>query len=264
MRWPIIFSLAATLQASDPIDVKVASDAREYCHIVEFPQGWSTPRLDERGLLLTYGASNDYEFRVVGLLGTRFLVAGVVEPERTGMSTTKTRYTSNKYDVDLSNPKAVARPASDALWESGTTITLSQKSVVGQFVQLTPDSRVEYHGFQFEKSGHFWVWPEYLATRLSPDQAWLVLQSITGPVEPIGTERLRDIFRFYQGKVFFDIFNADTGKKILTIAGHYHCNDPAHLLGKTAWLAERYFIAPLGEHNEHCLVCEFGKKERGK
>ena len=259
----------ATLQASGPIDVKVTSDTREYCHFVEFPQGWSTPRLDERGLLLTYDNSKDYEFRVAGLLSTRFLVAGVVERRRTEMQTIETRYTTNKYEVDLSNPKATARPASDAAWESGTTITSSRKSVVNSTAVLTPDHRVDYRGLQFEKTGHFWVTPDYSATRLSPDQAWLVLQSITGPTDgsgPAWNFTLRSLLP-YHGKVFWDVFNADTGKKALTVHGSYSMGSPDSYLGQTAWLTERYFIVPLGEHNERCLVCEFGsrpQKERGK
>ena len=63
----------------------------------------------------------------------------------------------------------------------------------------------------------------------------------------------------YKGKVFFDIFNADTGKKLLTIQGRYESSDTHGVLSKTAWVTERYFIVPMGEHLERCLVCEFGR-----
>ncbi len=267
-RAAISLSFAATLWAGGPIDVKVVSSTREHCHIIEFLQGWTTPRLDERGLLLTYNASKDYEFRTIGLLGTRFLVAGVVEPKHMIMDKVEARYTTNKYEIDLSNPKAIAQPASTDTWDSGTTIALSRKSVVSQFAQLTPDYRVDYRGFQFEKSGRDWVYPDYVATRLSPDEVWLVLQSRTGPVDstsgPEWNYTLHDIFRFYRGKIFFDIFNADTGKKVLTISGNYDSSGPDTFLGKTAWLTERYFIVPMGEHNERCLVCEFGSRSQNE
>jgi hypothetical protein len=79
-----------------------------------------------------------------------------------------------------------------------------------------------------------------------------------------GISRSRFVYLY---DVFFDVFNAATGEKVLTIQGAYSGpgDDPEACLGKTAWLAERYFIVPLGPHRERCLVCEFGgrKHEQG-
>jgi hypothetical protein len=58
---------------------------------------------------------------------------------------------------------------------------------------------------------------------------------------------------------YFDVFSADTGKKITTIEGTYEYGSPDDQMRQTAWVTERYFIIPLGEHRERCLVCEFGR-----
>ncbi len=115
--------------------------------------------------------------------------------------------------------------------------------------------RAEFNGFQFIKSGEVWVQPSGDATRLSPDQAWLVLQSRARKGERGPT------------RMFLDVFNADTGGKVLKFEGTYsntigssvYSIDPDDYLAQTAWLTERYFIVPLGEHKERCLVCEFGR-----
>jgi hypothetical protein len=53
-----------------------------------------------------------------------------------------------------------------------------------------------------------------------------------------------------------------TGEKVLTFAGIYsgYSYDPDGCLARSAWLTERYFIVPLGDRKESCLVCEFGEK----
>jgi hypothetical protein len=58
-----------------------------------------------------------------------------------------------------------------------------------------------------------------------------------------------------------DVFDAGTGNRLVTIEGDHSGfagPDSTGALGTTAWLTERYFIVPLGEHRERCLVCEFG------
>jgi hypothetical protein len=53
------------------------------------------------------------------------------------------------------------------------------------------------------------------------------------------------------------VFNAVSGKKLLTFDGKYSGNSPEDLLKTTGWLTARYFIIPLGTHRERCLVCDF-------
>jgi hypothetical protein len=161
--------LSATMRAGSPIEVKVTATMREYCHIVQFPQGWTSPRYNERG---TYYGDNitDYEFRVTGVLGTRFLVAGRVD---FGSESQDWRlYTTNKYELDLADPKAPVRAASNEAWKSATIITLVRKPPF--VVAGGREKPIEFHGFVFTKSGQRWAGPDSL---LSPDQAWLVVQS---------------------------------------------------------------------------------------
>jgi hypothetical protein len=241
--------------AASAIEVKVAPPMREYCHIMQFPHPWAVLQFDEHGKFLG-NFMRDYEFRIPGELRTRFLMAGVVDA---GFEEQR-RYTTNKYEVDLSDPKASVRPASDEAWKSATVITLSRKPPL--VVAGRREKPIEFHGFVFTQSGGLWALDNSL---LSPDQSWLVLQSWTGRA---GTGGGYDIsldwgfFFGYKGKVFFDIFNADTGRKLMTIRGRYESPDPDTVLSETAWVTERYFIVPMGEHQERCLVCDFGRSGR--
>ena len=86
--------------------------------------------------------------------------------------------------------------------------------------------------------------------RLSPNQAWLVLQSET--VKAPGGQ---------QSRIFFDVFNTASGAKVLTIEGAYTGYGPdtsEAVLSTTGWLTDRYFIVPLGVRIDRLLVCEFG------
>src|ERR1700682_4401463 len=79
------------LWASGPVYVAVTPAIQEYCHLIRFPETWRIPEVNEGGQALFYDYSDQYQFRVVGLLGTKFLVAGRV------MLTDRRYYTFNKY-----------------------------------------------------------------------------------------------------------------------------------------------------------------------
>jgi hypothetical protein len=61
-----------------------------------------------------------------------------------------------------------------------------------------------------------------------------------------------------KGKLFMDVYDVDGGRKLVTIVGTYLNINP-QALEQALWVTERYFILPLGEHRERCLVCEFGR-----
>jgi hypothetical protein len=65
----------------DDFEVSLTPAARKYCHEVRFPQGWSTQHFDAKAPQhLFFGSPNsDYEFRVSGVLSTKFLVAAFTE-----------------------------------------------------------------------------------------------------------------------------------------------------------------------------------------
>ena len=157
-----------------PVDVRITPAIREYCHVIRFPQGWIAPLpLRQGSFPPSYGYDSLYEFRVPGVLETTFLVAGVVLPSK--------QYTLNKYKVDLSDPKSLARPITDAEWEDGTPLPDLRMSDLKRFanVHLTGNQPLTFQGFQLAKSGD--IWPGRYAS-LSPDQAWFVLLSSSGEV----------------------------------------------------------------------------------
>lgn len=87
----------------------------------------------------------------------------------------------------------------------------------------------------------------------------IVVLSSTGEVAK------RDEFTIFAGrdlgKLFFDIYNADTGKKLVTVTARCRDVEPGHPINQSIWV-EHYFIVPLGEHREWCLVCDFSRLAR--
>jgi hypothetical protein len=147
-------SLTTVTWGQGRVDVKVTPAMREYCHIIRFPQGWKLPMFVpglsyNQPIFYRNDSSSDYEFRISGLLGTTFLVAGTGELGNR-------YYTLNKYEVDLSDPKFAAHAASDDAWEKGTTIPMSRKEVMAGLIQLGNGIPFTFRGRLFEKSGKNW------------------------------------------------------------------------------------------------------------
>jgi hypothetical protein len=245
----------AVVAAGAGVEVKMTPTMRPYCHIIRFPQGWIYPMFATgspgRPYSYNYGPMADYEFRAGGSVGTTFLISGV------NILGEDRFYTKNQYMIVLSDPKAVPQQASDEAWDAAKTISLSRKDLMAGSPLSRDDAPFNFRGRVFERSGGHW---SLYSSRLSPNQTLLVLQSITSIENYVGevgspfggTGR-------YKGKLFWDVFNADAGTKVLTIMGTYLDTSPDGALYKTAWLTDRYLIIALGEHRERCLVCEFGR-----
>jgi hypothetical protein len=236
----------------DDFEVSLTPASRAYCHEVRFPQGWSTQHFDDRAPQhLFFGSTHsDYEFRVEGVLSTKFLVAGYSEFVGTNY------YTNNRYDLDLADATVPVTAVGRKTWDAAAVVPLIRKSAFPPIGTVPNDKRLDFHGFQFNRTGDIWGQPSDYATRLSPDQAWLVLQSTSRGTSP------------GSAKVFLDFFNADTEQKLFTIDGLFSSirgGEPeGSVLSKTGWVTERYFIVPLGKTIDRCLVCDFGGRNREK
>ena len=185
-----------------------------------------------------------------GLLRTKFLVRCV---------SLTYYYSTNLYKVDLSDSKAVAQPATEEEWDSATPIAVSRDtSTSGARIVGRRSKYAESQGLQFVRTGDSWG-----STQLSPDRTLLIVESWSGRLSPAGSDVPGD-FSFHfgrtRGKLFFDVYNTDTGKKLITITTSFFTIYPEEIFAHTGWVTQRYFVVPLSERRERCLVCEFGKK----
>ena len=257
----VVSAIAATSWAGDGVDVEISPVIQKYCHVVRFPYGWSiVPFIGNHDVLNTvtpieYTYWSDYEFRVPGVLGTRFLIRGVDK------SSNRNYYTNNVYELDLSDATSIPKPARENEWRSGTVVPDNRSADFSRnFAQITlrlvNGAPLSFRGFQFAKTGKIW---EGEVARVSPDQSWIVLLSSSGKIAK------RDDFIGFEGRdkgdLFLDIYNLETGKKLFTVAGTYVDINPS-ALDKALWVTERYLILPLGAQRERCLVCDFGPADR--
>ncbi len=205
-------SMLGVAKASDAVQLDLNAAAKEYCHILRFPLGWQMPpylAYKAGGYFVpgNFGLDYDYEFRVPGLQGTRFLVRGV---ERIGDK----YYTTNMYEADFADPPGVARPATEEQWNSGTPVpfpnSLTWSDVLGYLNSI---------GFDYMKKNKSGDKGPTLV--LSPARDVVVLQSFTGTLGRCGGSDIPgDLggfcidFRGPHGKLFFDVYNTDTGKKL--------------------------------------------------
>jgi hypothetical protein len=264
---PLVFLACAALipiagLAGDVVQMQFNPSVREYCHIVRFPSGWQMPKvvLEKNGrpilpyFPLRFGFADYFEFRVSGLLNTRFLVRGVE-------LVVDKYYTSNLYEVDLSDPQGVAQPAREEEWNSATDIPMIRLAFEHEIKLPTRYPKyIEFHGLQFMSSGDHWE-----STIVSPDRGVLVMQSWTGKLAPGGSDIPGDFatglsFGRNHGKLYFDIYNAETAKKLITMTAKFVTILPEEAFGRTGWITERYFLIPLDERRTRCLICEFGRK----
>jgi hypothetical protein len=238
---------------------------REYCHIVSFDRGWDGIPSVGSYSFRRYDYRDNYEFRVLGLLSTTFLVRGrSIEASGRGHAILKPTdgYTRRIYEIDLEDPKARAHEVPEATWLSAARIPFVQVSVVND--RMHASGEAEFSGIRLSKTGTYLMLSED-ASRLSPDRAWLVLQSWRGKVNSesslggqLGAAGVG------KGQLFFDVFHVDTGKKVVTIEGRFQHDEPELAVITTGWVTERFFIVPLGEHRDRCLVCDFGGRNTEK
>jgi hypothetical protein len=245
------------------VEIKMTPATQRYCHVIRFPHGWEFkgPEKPEDGPMY-FDDAGDYEFRSEGPSGNKFLIGGFVvigAPDdhpsskvfEHGVGITIHNpgvHTTNWYSVDFSNSNPLVRSASREAWENAAVVPLTRQSTFSKFTELKQD-RAEFNGLHLAKSGAHWFSPPELVSRLSRDSGWLALQSWTGDSSSPETT------------VFVDVFNRARGERVLTIEGIYRGQDyPQAYFGKSAWLTERYFIVPLGNHKERLLVCDFAER----
>ena len=240
----VLQSRAQGIWIESYIDLKLDGTAKEFCHVVQFSRGWQPQHFDVAPAYpkIDYAIS-DYEFRVKGLLGTWFLVGAFTPNINICVNSV------NHYRVNLSDSTAPVRPANANDWNNGTAVPMYRKSPL-TYVGVHTE-KITFNDYDFKKSGSdAWTRPD-TASRLSPDSAWLVLQSSTFRKQPF-----TEIY-----DVFFDVFSTTTGKKLFTIQGSFSgVENPYSALERAAWLTERYFIIPLGKRRERCVVCEFAPR----
>ncbi len=242
----------------DLVQVKWNSDVREYCHVVRFPQGWKQPS----SVRTKYGnevvpprfelAVSDYEFRIPGILGTRFLVRSVED------YSFEKFYTLNLYAVYLFDPTSVPQSADDKEWESATVVSLRYKGpadVITKYVQSL-DLHVALGG---NHSAGFTI-SSYRSTVVF--QSWRGTLGHDSSSDAPGDVSAIFTFRPSHGRLFFDVYAADTRKKLITIAATFANVYPGVIFDKSGWVTERYFFVPLDDRREKCLVCDFGRKQQ--
>ena len=229
------------------LEIDLTPAVEEYCHIVKFPEAWVMPPAPDNAENDVFDSIfSEYEFRIEGLQGTEFLIGGFTElfPPRL--------YTSNQFRLDLSNPAEPVRRATREAWNAGTVVRTSRRSVLIPG-PVPPNNRIDFNGFQFKPSGEFLAQLYDAATMISPDQAWLVLQSRARKGDDDGPTN-----------VHFDLFDADMGRELVTIEGTFSTlgGDVDGALSKSGWVTERYFIVPLGRLLEKFMVCDFGERAK--
>lgn len=259
VTWAALLT-AETGLARDWVKVNFDSIVREHCHVVLFPLGWQTipfvkNQLGDEQLVgkFKFGGA-DFEFRVPGLLGTKFLVRGFI-PSLYYFTADHRTHTTNLYTVDLSDPKGLAQPASEAEWDSAALVPFrytAPADAISKFIQS--------RGFQLAASGDHGE-----VDRLSPDRAVVVMQSWKGTLGgSLGSDVPGDISIHWplgnsHGKLYFDVYSTDTGKKLVTVSANFSIILPEDAFKQTGWLTERYFLIPLDDAMTRCLVCEFGR-----
>jgi hypothetical protein len=119
-----LHSLMCLTVNARPFTVEMTQEMQGRCHIIQFPQRWAAPLTDE-GHIQPLGYTDNFEFRIVGELSSRFLVALVVRPA--GGNRLTSTYTLNKYLIDLSDPRVPVREATDAMWNEGAIVPQAKK-----------------------------------------------------------------------------------------------------------------------------------------
>lgn len=234
---------------------------REYCYVLTFTAGWQYPPAIKRK---TGGMdsfmwdinSGDYEFRVPVGPSTIFIVRGLdksygrlsgnypLHPE--------SYYTTNIYKVDLADRVTPPQPATQEEWDAAFPVRLDP-SPKGFEVTQYPTDFIRYKGIEFKRTGARW---DIHSALLSLDKSLLSVHSWSGKV---GLSNRHGPYGKTRGTLYFDFYQADTGKKVVTVTAQLNYILPQEVFQNTAWLSERFFVMPLDDERNKCMVCEFGR-----
>jgi hypothetical protein len=248
-----LFALDAA-NAADVVNLDLNATAREYCRVLRFPAGWKMPiYFEPDGFhvvpLSKFALSDDFEFRVPGLQGTKFLVRGVEK-------LSSKYYTSNIYEADFADPSGAAQPVGEEQWNSGTPVPWHVREQARDLL-----TKIKSLGFAFKPTGR-----DESEVRLSPDSGAIIVQSYSGTLGrcggddiPLGVFPTCIDIRGPHGKLFFDVYNTETGRKLITLTAKFSRIFPNEVFSRTGFVTERYFLIPLDEKREKCLICEFGR-----
>lgn len=228
----LVLVLASCIDPQPPrLEVNLDSSTSPYCQQIDFSRGWEYSYSASGGLPIMV----DYEVRD-GRATQVFLIGAILREGSLDMTPTE------KYRVDLSGASASVRLASEEEWREGPILPLVRESIQRRRGPSRPEDQLVYEGATFPKTGEHWVRPEIDTTRLSPDGSMLVVQS-------------RDIDRGGE-QAFFDIYDVNERRKLLTIEGEFHTPYPDNYIRWSFWLTDRYFVIPVGGKFEGAVFCD--------
>jgi hypothetical protein len=237
----LICGLSASGFAASRVTVSLA-DSRDFCRVVTLPQ-WRAASLPPDSYpptwasLVAWFEGSDLEFREInGALLVRLFVLPLPErPERRV-------YSPNIFEI---NPTTgLVRTANEGAWLRSTSLPIIRDSSPMPDAASLADpryagDRFQFHEEQFRRRGA--KWPLQAPSRLSRPAKYLVVNSWSGEKFVEGSNSM--VSR--EGEYFSDIYYSASGRVAFSLNGRFAGLTPGEVFGRSAWIADRYFVFPL-------------------
>jgi hypothetical protein len=232
----------------------VNTGGQESLRVIRFPASWRAP--DGESIISPDG----YAIRKLKNSSTdELLFAGVTSAghwgQRYGESPNDSWYGANHYAVSLDG-KFQVRPATEGEWKEGLQVANGgQKFPPDDKPEMHTDT-VEYQGKMFAKTGDYWSGPMAL---FSQQKNWVALFSYSNSEKRAAPVERREMpfpssGGHEPGEIFVDVYNTNTGAKVLAGHASYNGFDPSILFSKAVWIEDHYFVMPLDLSSETCFL----------
>lgn len=255
-------ALVSGLQADTYQLDRLNGAAAERCRLVRFPGPWQPP-----GTGLGFGPRIDIvlhelQFSTVGDSGTVFVAAVAKVPP---FKIDPVHYSANRFRLDLGAPGEAVRPVPEAEWPATAPRPLHRYTNINRFGNRDRNLPTLPHAStQFARTGRQFMGCTGGSMRLSPQEGLLAALSYTGsasgetvfgavPLPPLPWSGPR-------GRFYVDLYDVASGRVLVQLAGRYRGGEPTGASCAAGWLSERFFLLPLGDRLDLCLVCDFGDR----
>jgi hypothetical protein len=216
--------------------------------IVRFPESWiESERGSERTLLTPQwyevrARQNAPELLFAGMTAKGYW--GEIYSERSREKPDDSWYALNFYAVNPADLSSV-RSATKEEWRRATRISGRPKRLFPHAQDDSKSEVFEYKGHAYGKASEHWG-----SVLLSPGGRWLAVYSYSGQNTPVflfggGVPR--------EGDIFWDVYDAKTGEKVLSWNAR-SVRNPALLDGGAVWAGENYLIMPFDMHLQTCVL----------
>jgi hypothetical protein len=156
---------------------------------------------------------------------------------------------SRNYFAVTAGPRPEARPVTKQAWLRSRKLAGGARRLFPGLKEDLARAEFEYRGRKYAKAGRTWS-----SVVLSPGEKYLAVFSYTGTREPQPLVPSLGGGEPSEGELYWDVYEAATGKDVLSGSMPFKDLSPGILFSHTLWVDDDYLVIPLDSSGQRVLI----------